>query len=58
MNAFLAENVAAKYVIADFAELGYKQFLSKNNCDAINDLPTVQPKILFAFMREAQAKQD
>ena len=40
-KTFLAEEVAAEYIIAYFAELCNKQFSSKNSCDAINDLPTL-----------------
>ena len=43
-NAFLAEKVVAVCTIADFAELCYNQFLSKNRCDTINDLPTSSEK--------------
>ena len=51
LTAFLAEKVAAEYVIADFAELCNKRFFSKSICDAINDLPTLEKKSL-PFMRE------
>ena len=44
-NILLAEEVAAEYIIADYAELCNKQFSSKNNCDAINDLRTSLRKI-------------
>ena len=41
LTTFLAEEVAAEYIIADFAELRNKRFSSKSSCDAINDLPTL-----------------
>ena len=39
LTTFLAEEVAAEYIIADFAELCNKRFSGKSICDAINGLP-------------------
>ena len=52
----LAEEVAVEYIIADFAKLCSKQFSSKNGCDAVNDLPTLERKIFRVHARAKQVK--